>query len=147
MASPRSRYPSSSDEPPPTASAEYRPGYCNIGHREQRRRYRYAGVGALVTLVYLSAVLAASAPAGLVVGAFAPLALAYEFFVQARAQFCVKFAVLGRYDFTGSGGEAGRVADPENRRADTTSAIRITVVSVVAAGVTTGVLYALVESL
>ena len=145
MTAPSSRYRASVDDPPPTRPTTYRPGVCNIGWTEQRKRYRYAAVGGLAALVYLVAVVATGAPAGLVVGAFAPLALAYEFFVQARTRFCVKFALLGRYDFSASGGDAGPVSEPADRRTDAASALAITVASVVAAAVTTGLLYAVVR--
>ncbi|MFC5972783.1 hypothetical protein ACFPYI_15710 [Halomarina salina] len=140
-----SRYRASGDDPPPTRPTSYRPGVCNIGRTEQRRRYRYASVGLVATAVYLAAVVTASAPTALVLGAFPPLALAVEFFVQARTRFCVKFALLGRYDFSASGGEAGPVTDAASRRADATFALRITVVSLVTAAVTTGLLYAVVR--
>ena len=145
MTSSSSRYRLSTDDPPPDRSSSYRPGDCNIGRTEQRKRYRYAGVGVLTAVAYLATVTALGAPTALVLGVFAPLSLAYEFLVQARTQFCVKFALLGRYDFSASGGEAGAVTDPTNRRADASSALRITVVSVVAAAVTTGLLYAFVR--
>jgi len=143
MAPPRTRYRSASDESSTGRSATYRPGYCNIGRTEQRQRYRYAAVGALAAVGYVAAVVLTRLPSLLVVGVFAPLALAFEFLVQARTQFCVRFALLGRYDFSGSGGDAGDVTDPEQRRADAVSAAKVTFVAVLAAGVTTGALYAL----
>jgi hypothetical protein len=147
MASPSARSPTTSDESRSDEHAAYRPGVCNIGRTEQRRRYRYAALGALATVGYLAAVIVVDAPTALVLGAFVPLALAYEFFVQARTQFCVRFALLGRYDFTGSGGGTGQVTTPENRRADTTTAAKVTGFSVVAAGLTTALLYGLTTAL
>lgn len=146
MAPPRTRYRAAPDESSPDRSAAYRPGYCNIGRTEQRRRYRYAAVSALAALGYVAAVVLARLPSFLVVGAFAPLALAFEFLVQARTQFCVRYALQGRYDFGGSGGDAGDVTDPEERRADAVSAAKVTFVAVLAAGVTTGALYALLAA-
>ncbi|MWG35750.1 hypothetical protein [Halomarina oriensis] len=141
MVSPSARYRATADDSRSDDRTEYRPGVCNIGRTEQRRRYRYAAVGALVTLGYLAALVVTDAPTGLVLGAFAPLALAVEFSIQARTQFCVRFALRGRYDFTGSGGDSGRVTASANRRADTVSAAKVTVFSLLVAGVATGALY------
>lgn len=125
------------------SASAYRPGYCNIGRAEQRKRYRYALVGFLTAAAYVAAVLLTSTPPELLLGAFAPLALGCEFLVQARARFCVRFALLGRYDFTGAGGDSGTVDAAADRRADTKYALRITALSVVLAGVVTVAVYLL----
>ncbi|WP_254535083.1 hypothetical protein [Halomarina litorea] len=66
------------------SASAYRPGYCNIGRAEQRKRYHYALASFLVAVVYAASVLLTSVPTELLLGAFAPLALGCEFFVQAR---------------------------------------------------------------
>ena len=125
------------------SASAYQPGYCNIGPREQRKRYGYGLVGVLAAAVYVVAVLLTPTPPELVAGAFAPLALGCEFLVQARTRFCVRFALLGRYDFTGAGGRSGTVDAPADRRADVGYALRITAVSIALAGVVTAAVYLL----
>lgn len=56
----------------------------------------------------------------------------------------MRFALLGRYDLTGSGGEVGEVTDPDARSADARYAIRITVFSIALAAVATAVVYGIV---
>lgn len=126
------------------SAGSYRPGYCNIGRSERRKRYRYAAVGAIAAVVYFATVAATDTPDALVLGTFVPLSLACEWYIQARVRFCVRFALLGRYDLTGSGGEAGKVTDPDARSADARYAIRITVISIALAAVATAVVYGIV---
>ncbi|WP_254544549.1 hypothetical protein [Halomarina pelagica] len=121
---------------------DYDPGHCNIGRAERWRRYRYAAVGFVGAVAYLVVIVAAGAPNALVLGLFVPLALGLEWLVQARTAFCVRLALAGRYDFTGSGGTRGLVRSPANRRADARGALRVTVFSITAAGVATAACYA-----
>jgi hypothetical protein len=121
-------------------STPYEPGVCNIGRAEQFQRYTYAGVAAVVAAVYLGACLLLGLPSALLAGVFVPLALAVEWFVQARTAFCVRFALLGRYD-TGDGG--GEVTDSGARRADVRQSIRITALSIGIAALATAAIYAL----
>jgi hypothetical protein len=119
----------------------YRPAQCNVGRRGRRRRAAFALASALVAAGVVVAYLVGVIPRLLLIGVFAPLALAFEFGVQAYESFCVTFALLGRYDFSDEGGERGRVADPANRRDDRLYALRITVASVVLAAVVTAGLF------
>jgi len=120
----------------------YRPAQCNIGRRGRRRRAAYAGVSALVAVAFVVAYLVGAIPRLLLIGVFAPLALAIEYAVQAYESFCVGFALLGKYDFSGEGGSTGRVSDPSNRRDDQVYALRITAVSVALAALVTVALVA-----
>lgn len=120
----------------------YRPAQCNIGRRQRRRRAAYAVVSALAAAAFVVAYLVGAIPRLLLIGVFAPLALAFEFAVQAYESFCVGLALLGRYDFSDGGGSTGPVTDPANRRDDRLYALRITVASVVLAAVVTAGLVA-----
>ena len=78
-----------------TAEPEYVPGICNIGVEETRRRYRYAYVGLLLSLLLI-----------LFLEGFAmdrlwrlllclPVALSLTGFVQATQRFCLRYGLLG----------------------------------------------------
>jgi len=119
----------------------YRPAQCNIDQRGRRRRAALAVVAALVAGGMVAAYIVGVIPRLLLIGVFAPLAVAIEFAVQAYESFCVSLALLGRYDFRAGEGETGRVTDPANRRDDRLYALRISVVSVLLAAVVTAALF------
>lgn len=119
-------------------SASYEPGVCNIGRDEQLQRYVYASLAGVAAVAYVAVAMVLDVPSALLAGVFVPLALAVEWAVQARASFCVRFALLGRYD-TGDGG--GEVTGREARRADVRQSVRITVLSIVIAGLATAAVY------
>lgn len=125
----------------------YRPGTCNIGPSEQRRRYRYAGVCAVVAVAYAAVVLAWSAPNVLLLGLFVPLSLGTELLLQARRSFCVMFGLRGRFDVGGTDGPvatdggAGRVTDPAARRADRRHAAKLTALGVLGGAAEAGLVY------
>lgn len=114
----------------------YQPAQCNIGRHQRRKRAAFAVASALVAVGYVAAYLAGAIPRFLLPGVFAPLALAFEMGLQAYESFCVTFALLGKHGFGGDGA-AGRVTDPTNRRDDQLYALRLSVVSVGLAAVTT----------
>lgn len=138
-------------------SSGYRPGVCNIGGRERRRRYRYAGVCGLAAVAYAAAVLAWSGPTALLLGLFVPLSLGTEFLLQGRRSFCASLGFRGRFDLRdesesesvaadgsgpnggsvqpvalpdGTSGAVGRVPDPSALAADRRYALRLTVLGV-----------------
>ena len=120
-------------------ASEYRAGYCNIGARERRKRYTVAAIGFVAALCYLGAVVLFRLPLALLLGLFALLCVTIEWYIQARSAFCARFALLGRYDFSGSSGETGVVDDAEDRTADRRQAFRITAASVGIAAALTAV--------
>lgn len=130
----------------PNAS-EYRPGYCNIGTDERKKRYTVAGISMVAALGYLGAVVVFALPSGLLLGLFALLSVAIEWYIQARTAFCARFALLGKYDFTGSGGAVGTVDDRADRAADRRQAFRITTAAVTLAAALTSVVYLAVDAL
>jgi hypothetical protein len=93
----------------------YRPGVCDIGGRERRRRYQYAAICGLAAVAYAAAVLAWSGPTALLLGLFAPLSLGIEFLLQARRSFCASLGLRGRFDLRGGDGNESIAADGEVR--------------------------------
>ncbi|WP_435067800.1 hypothetical protein [Haloplanus sp. C73] len=117
----------------------YRPAQCNIGRRQRYWRAALACVSFLVAVGIVVAYAVGALPGLLLIGVFAPLALAFEFGIQAYESFCVTLALLGKYDFAD---ESGRVTDPTNRRDDRRYALRISAVSVALAALLTVALVA-----
>lgn len=117
----------------------YRPGYCNIGREQRRRRLTFAGVAFAAAALYVVGYVLGVVPAPLLVAVFVPLAVGFEWGIQAYAGFCVRLALLNRYRF---GKEAGDVSDRQDRRADRLQAAKVTGAALVAAAVTTGGLVA-----
>lgn len=122
----------------------YQPGYCNIGHQQRRRRLAYAAISFLVTAGGVLARVAGLVPRPLLVTAFIPLSLGFEMVIQAYTSFCVRLALLNRYDFRGNGGDTGRVTDSDARHTDQVYAAKITLVSVALAAVSTGLIVLIV---
>lgn len=121
-----------------STTSAYRPGVCNIGNRERRRRYRL-GLGAvLVGVAYLAVVAVAGLPAVFALGGFVPLSLGCEWYLQGRQSFCATLGFAGRYEFAG---EAGEVPDTEARRADRRYAFRLTVLGLLCGGVLAAAAY------
>jgi ferric-dicitrate binding protein FerR (iron transport regulator) len=132
----------------------YRPGVCNIGPSERRRRYRYAGVSGVVAVACAAAVLAWSVPNVLLIGLFVPLSLGTEFLLQAQRSFCAVLGFRGRFDLDGGtdgsmvpDGGAGHVTDPAARRADRRHAARLTVLGVLGGATGTALVYGAVALL
>lgn len=116
----------------------YQPGYCNIGRRQRRKRLRLAAAAFGASGVYVLAYAVGLLPGPLLVGVFVPLTLGFEWAFQAYTSFCVRLALLNRYDFRGAaGGDAGTVTDPDARRADGLYAAKITCGAVLSAATTT----------
>ncbi|MFB6139524.1 MAG: hypothetical protein ABEJ26_03715 [Halosimplex sp.] len=123
----------------------YRPASCNIGRRQRARRLSVALVGFAAAAGYLVAVAVGALPRSLLVGVFVPLAVGFEWAIQASTSFCVRLALLNRYDFrTGDGGTAGSVSDSAHRKADHEYAAKITVAAVALAGAATALAWALI---
>lgn len=126
-----------------TVQTSYRPGACNIGRRERRRRYRFATTGFVVAAAIVVAVALGALPEALLPAIFVPLAVAIEWFLQASKSFCVILGMIGKYSFEEQG-ETGTVEDSDARREDRASAVRITITAVVVATLITAVAYVVV---
>jgi hypothetical protein len=117
-----------------TDTTGYRPGYCNIGERQRRSRLRVAVAG-------FAGVVAGPVPRELLVAVFVPLAVGYEWGLQASTAFCVRLAVGNRYDF--GRGASGTVDDPGAQQDDQLQAVKITAASLLLAMLTTGLVVVL----
>ncbi len=102
----------------------YRPGACNIGPAEIRRRRAggVLGVAAAVALGLLFIVLDAPPAARLLVAL--PLAAGFSGFLQAHLHFCANYGWRGIRNL-GAIGDIERVEDSEARRADRRKALGI----------------------
>ena len=125
--------------------AEYKPGVCNIGKNEIRKRYAFgaAGLALFAVLVYL--LLSLSMPKIYLLSAFVPLVLAFEGIYQGYFGFCVGYASRGIYDLEGSGGGYGKVADTGSHKADMARANTITMYAVASALVVAIAVYVLLR--
>jgi hypothetical protein len=112
----------------------YRPGACNIGVHERRRRYRLAAGALLAAVGYLAVVVVTGLPAVFALGAFVPLSLGCEWCLQGRRSFCATLGFAGRYAFPGA---RGRVPDGGARQADRRYAFRLTILGLLAGAVLT----------
>lgn len=122
------------------AVSEYRPGVCNIGPAEIRRRRQTGYVGLAAAAALGAGLLAASAPRWARLAVALPVAAGLSGLIQARLHFCAGFGMAGLQNM-GALGEQQRVEDDEARAADRRMSLRIQAVSV-AGGLVAGVVFA-----
>lgn len=96
---------------------EYTPGVCNIGPAEIARRRRSGHVGAIVTVVFLAALIALDAPPALRLLVALPAAGAAAGYLQAWLRFCAAFGFRGIFNFEALG-RARSVTDRDALRRD-----------------------------
>jgi ferric-dicitrate binding protein FerR (iron transport regulator) len=123
------------------AAAEYRPGVCNIGPREIRRRRRTGHVGLAATVAILAVLLAIDAPPVARLLISLPAMISASGYLQAWLKFCAGFASIGIYNF-GETGDSVKVVDDAARAADRRRGLQISIASF-AVGAAVGVLAAL----
>lgn len=121
----------------------YQPGRCNIGRRQRRRRLLVAATAFVAAGLTAVATAAGLVPEPALLATFVFLAVGFEYGFQAITSFCVRLALLSRYDFRGEGGEAGSVGDSSARYDDQVQAAKITVAALVLAALTTLLLFLL----
>ena len=119
----------------------YRPGVCNIGKNEIRKRYAIGFVGLIIAAVLVYVIAWFSLPTWSLLVCFFPLFLGVEGFLQGYFKFCAGFASRSIFDFTGSSNEKGRVMDKEAHHLDMRKAMRIHLYSSVMAAVVTTIIY------
>jgi hypothetical protein len=101
-----------------TADAgSYRPGQCNIGPYEIRRRRRTGHVGLVASTALLAVLLLVDADPLARLTLIAPVTLSASGYLQAWLKFCAGFGQLGVFNF-GEAGEGGTIADEAARAAD-----------------------------
>ena len=96
---------------------EYRPGVCNIGRDEIRRRRMAGHVGAVATVALFGVLVAIDAPSWTRLLLVAPAAVAASGYIQARLKFCAGYGQLGVFNF-GTRGDTTVVADERARALD-----------------------------
>ncbi len=108
----------------------YKPGICNIGKNEIRKRYALGASGFILTaiLFYLLYVYNFST-LWFVVLVF-PMYLGFEGLYQGYFHFCAGFGMSGRYDFRGTRNEQGRVKNKKQHMQDLVRSMWIHVYSV-----------------
>ena len=122
-------------------TTEHRPGRCNIGRQQRRKRAGIAGVALTGAGALMAAVAVGVLPRSFVLAVFVPLTVGFEWAFQASQSVCVRLALIGTYAF---GDDTGSVGDPVSRRDDRLYAAKLTAASVLLAGATTAVLAFLV---
>ncbi|MFB6303936.1 MAG: hypothetical protein ABEH47_02120 [Haloferacaceae archaeon] len=114
----------------------YRPGYCNIGPRQRRRRFSLAVAVLLAAVGYVAACLTGVFPRVVLPGVFVPLTVGFELLFQAVDAFCVRLAFLGQYDVHDDE-TTGTVRSAADRRADRARAAKLSAAAIGCAGVLT----------
>lgn len=113
--------------------SEYEPGICNIGRNQVLLRYVMGSIGFAAAALYVYWFLGSGLSRVFVLAVFFPLLIGFEGVFQARMSFCATFGVMGLFDFRGSGGERGRVHDPEAHRRDIRMSVKIHLYSALSA--------------
>lgn len=107
---------------------EYRPGVCNIGPAEIRRRRRVGHTGLAAAAGLLAVLLLVDAPPVLRLLVALPAAVSASGYLQAALKFCAGFGQIGVFNF-GDAGEQTAVVDEAARAADRRRARQISLTS------------------
>lgn len=118
----------------------YQPGACNIGRAERRKRYRSGVAGFALAALLVAAVATLHADPAWLLAAVTPLFVGFIGVLQARAKFCVGYAMVGVYDVSATG-ESRQPAPEAGQRADRKRAIVLSVQALAAATVGALALY------
>jgi hypothetical protein len=119
------------------ASSDYRPGVCNIGSAEIRRRRMAGHAGLVATLALFVVLVVLDAPRIARFLVILPAAGSAAGYLQAWLRFCAGFGWRGVFNF-GRLGEATAVTDSAALAADRGRARQISILSL-ASGVAAGV--------
>ncbi|MFB6114259.1 MAG: hypothetical protein ABEJ58_09195 [Halodesulfurarchaeum sp.] len=106
-------------------SVTYRPGVCNIGTGERRRRRRagFVGFALGVLTVFVVIGLGLSDRAALASAAFFSMgAIGY---LQARWGFCAYYGATGQYNLSSPSDDPAKIDDEDARKRDRRTSIRI----------------------
>ncbi len=120
---------------------QYIPGVCNLGQAETRVRY-ITGITGLILSILLSLGLTLSeSPKISRVIVFIPLFIGALGFLQAIANFCVAYGIMGIFNVTTSLKHYDTVEQAEFRKKDRQTAIKIIALSFLLAASGTAVIY------
>lgn len=117
---------------------KYIPGKCNIGARERNNRYIIGASGITAAVLAVGLTVYYSLPDYVLIFSFIPFFLGYEGVFQALTGFCVHYAQKGVYE---EDGELQTVENNEDHQKDINKAMRIHVASLIAATVSTVMIY------
>lgn len=120
---------------------EYKPGVCNIGKKEIRKRYLFGAAGLVAAILLAYVIVAFHLPKLSLIASFIFFMLGFEGLYQGHFKFCAGFASAGIYDLTGSGGKRSKVTDKESHRIDMKRAMRIHALSIISALILTIVIF------
>jgi hypothetical protein len=95
-------------------------------------------------VAYFLAVAQADLSSTLVLGAFVPLSLGVEWYLQGRHSFCATLGFTGRYAL---GWERGAVTDEDARAADRRLAFRLALLGLFGGGVLAAAGYSILSAL
>lgn len=121
--------------------SEYKPGNCNIGKNEIRKRYALAVAVFVIVVIAFYGIVSLNLPHWSLLLLFIPLIMGFEGFYQGYFHFCAGFAAKGIYDLSGSGGSRNNVTDPESHKKDMKKANQIHMYSVVSSLIIVIVIY------
>ena len=109
----------------------YKPGVCNIGKNEIRKRYFWAVIGFILAVVVGIFLVEFNIymPVSLSV-LFFPFLLGFEGLFQARWKFCAGFASNRKFNFSGTADQVGKVEDDLDHHKDMLTAMKIHAYSV-----------------
>ncbi|MFB6094914.1 MAG: hypothetical protein ABEJ71_00480 [Halodesulfurarchaeum sp.] len=122
---------------------QYRPGACNIGRDERRKRRQMGVVGFGLALVVVVTMVAVSLPPafGLVAGVF--YFMGATGLLQARYGFCVYYGVAGEFNLGSLDRDPRTVTDASARARDRWRAIQLVTYALVVAVLLTAATYGL----
>lgn len=116
---------------------EYQPGQCNIGWKERQLRLLIAIFGFMGSLFYIAGVWILALPPWYILGVFIFYYATIVNILQFGLGFCVTHGISGKRHFE----EKQRVNRKTDRVRDQMRAIQIAVLSLLVAGITTGITY------
>ena len=123
------------------ATSGYRPGACNIGPAEIRRRRHIGYLGLAGAVALGGALLAIDAPAWARFVVALPVAAGLEGLIQARLRFCAGYGMAGLRNL-GELGQQESVEDAGARAADRRTALQIHAASIIG-GLAAGIFFAI----
>jgi hypothetical protein len=110
-------------------SDQYIAGVCNIGKAEVRQRMIVSIAGLVLALGTATWLVITDAPTTARWGVFLPLMVWSIGLVQARNKFCIAFGLAGTFNF-GRLGSTSKIIDPEFRKADQRTVLKIAALSI-----------------
>lgn len=122
---------------------DYRPGQCNIGRTERRKRLGLGVAGLAATGALVATLVVLDLPPLAYLLSIVPLYAGLLGVLQAKERFCIGFAKRGVYDVSEMGEARHEVSEEEYRRADRIHAVALALEALVGAFVGAACFYLL----